>query len=137
TAQRLYRSKQDGTLVPNTGANAGTYPRPVMGGPPWLPVEPYESLTMATISNARVFYIENKQDPRFGDSQRNIPQALPGGDSIVFLRSNRTNTAEEPFWVSDPTSSRGVKYVQGTVGRPPDYPIISDIWTNAGGEQVV
>jgi hypothetical protein len=108
-----------------------------MGAPPYLPMEPYESLTMATISNARVFYAENPQDPHFGDTQRNIPQALMGGDSIVFLRSNRTNTTDEPFWVPDPTSSRGVKYIQGTVGRPPDYPIISDIWTTAGGEQVI
>src|SRR5262249_52091682 len=81
TAQRLYRSDKDGKLITNPGVNAGTYPRPVMGRPPWLPMEPYESLTMATISNARVFYTEDPRDPHFGDTQRNIPQALPGGDS--------------------------------------------------------
>src|SRR5262249_1848505 len=71
-------------------------------------------------------------------------QALPGGDSIVFLRSNRTDTTNEPFSVPDSTSSIGFRYVQGTIGHPhpadpsvPPYPIISDIWTNAGGEQVI
>src|SRR5262249_26963367 len=41
TAQRLYRSDKDGKLITNPGVNAGTYPRPVMGRPPWLPMEPY------------------------------------------------------------------------------------------------
>src|SRR5207249_6968972 len=122
TAQRLYRMDPNGRLVPNRGSSANQYPRPVMGAAPWLPMEPYESLTMATVSNARVFYVEDTKDPRYGDTQRNMPQSLPGGDSIVFLRSNRTDTKGEPFWTADPTSATGYKYVQGTVGRPPDYP---------------
>jgi hypothetical protein len=135
TAQRLYRSDENGRLVPNSrfSGSANQFPRQAMTVPPYLPMEPYESLTMATISNAKVFYVENDKDPRYGDSTRNIPQSLPSGDSIVFLRSLR----EEPFWEPDSTSSRGYKYVQGTVGRPPDYPIIHEIWTDQGGEQVV
>src|SRR5207249_2671648 len=49
----------------------------------------------------------------------------------------RTDTKGEPFWTADPTSATGYKYVQGTVGRPPDYPIIHEIWTGPGAGQVV
>jgi hypothetical protein len=109
-----------------------------MNRAPWLPAEPYVSQTIATVSSAKVFYVEDQKDPRFGDSQRNKPQVMPGGDSIVFLRSNRTNQTEDPFWVEDPTSTQGFKYVQGTIGRPPSYPIIQEIWLGSGSnDQVV
>lgn len=138
TAQRLYRSNLDGTLVSNPGVSASQYPRPVIGGPPFLPAEPYESLTMATVSSARVYYVDDPKDPRYGDTNRNIPQALPGGDSIVFLRSNRTNLQQEPFWQPDPTSTSGFKYVQGTVGHTSDgYPIISEIWVPGQGGDTI
>jgi hypothetical protein len=138
TAQRIYRSDAEGRLVSNAGVNASQYPRREMTQQPWLPVEPYESLTMATVSSARVFYVTDPKDPRFADNQQNIPQALPGGDSIVFLRSNRTNTAAEPFWETNPSLPNGYRYVQGTVGQPPDYPIISEVWAaGSGGEEQV
>jgi hypothetical protein len=138
TAQRVYRTDAVGNLAPNAGVPANTYPRPVMGVAPFLPMEPYEALTMATISNARVFYATDPKDQHYGDTQRNIPQSLPGGDSILFLLSNRTDTTGQKFWVPDPTSSTGYKYVQGTVGNPSNgYPIIQDIWSANGGEHVV
>jgi hypothetical protein len=138
TAQRLYATDTAGHPKTNANVQAGQYPRPAMSSPPFLPAEPYQSVTMATISNARVYYALNKNDPHYGDTQRNIPQSLPGADSIVFLRSNRTDIKGEPFWTPDPTSTTGYKYVQGSIGNPADgYPILSDIWSGQGGEHVV
>jgi hypothetical protein len=138
TAQRVYAAKPNGDLIPNPGVSPNQYPRRVMDRPPYLPMEPYESRTMAVVSGSKVFYVENQQDARYGDTLRNLPQALPGGDSIVFLKSNRTNTNEEPFWRRDTNVAvpNGIVYVQGTVGRPPDYPLILEI-LDAQGQQVV
>jgi hypothetical protein len=136
TAQRVYATDENGQPVLSGGVPANTYPRPVMNYPPFLPMEPYESRTMAVVSNARLFYVANPQDPRYGDTNRNKPQVLPGGDTIVFLRSNRSGSSADPIWQPDPTASdpKGFKYVQGTVGQ--DYPIISEIW-DPQGQQVV
>src|SRR5262249_46993890 len=85
TAQRVYATDESGRPIASGGVSPNTYPRPVMDVPPFLPKEPYESRTMAVVNNARIFYVTNQQDPRYGDTTRNKPQVLPGGDTIVFL----------------------------------------------------
>src|SRR5262249_28537034 len=84
--------------------------------------------TLVSVPNVQVRYDLNPASPNFGFTRRNIPQVRPGGDSILFLRSNRTDP-KEPFRDFDPAAPsdplRAI-YVQGTVDQT--LPIIGDIW---------
>jgi PQQ-like domain len=129
TAQRV--PLVDGTTgqpVPNPGVDVNIAPRPVLTREPFLPAEPFQMTTMASVANLRVRYEMNPSSPNYGFTQRNIPQAVPGGDTVLFLRSNRTDPIE-PIRGADPATPNNpdrLIYVQGTVDQT--LPTITDIW---------
>jgi hypothetical protein len=139
TAQRVpLIDATTGQPVPNQGVNANVSPRPVLTREPFLPAEPYQMTTMAAVANLRVRYETNQSSPNYGFTQRNIPQAVPGGDTILFLRSNRTDPIE-PIRAVDPAAPGNPErtiYVQGTVDQT--LPTITDIWDFDGaGKNVI
>jgi hypothetical protein len=145
-AQRIFWPDTSGNLIPTSTATAS---RAASASPPYLPDDRFMSYTMATVQGQTIQYPTaglsvSGYNQFYGSPVASVidrlPQAKPGGDSIVFLRGRYkidesssgaavpvTNTFDlREAKPGSPTNAERYRFAQGVID--PNVPIISEIW---------
>lgn len=150
-AQRIFWPDANGNLIPVAGTASAA--RAASASPPYLPDDRFLSYTMATVQGQTIQYptqgvTVNGYHQYYGAPPASVidrlPQAKPGGDSIVFLRGRYkvdetssgsavpvTGTAMgTAFSVREakpgsPANAERYRFAQGVID--PNVPIISEI----------
>jgi hypothetical protein len=142
TAQRVPLTDPTGVPLRNPARGPQTIAPAELTRPPYLAIEPYQSATMVSVSNMQVLYDTNPDSPNYKSfTQRNIPLVRPGGDTILFLRSNLIDPDKAelvPIRQPDPAAPESPDrfiYVQGTVDQT--LPIIRDIFDFRNGKDEI
>jgi len=136
-AQRIFWTDAAGNEIVDPDVGGPGSPLPIGRAtpfPPYLPPEPKLSVTVCAVNGARLAW-----PATVPVAQRTVPQAQPGGDTLLFLMGRRVLTAAgiqtAPFRVPDYDAARASnpnRYVPIQGGIYPTLPLITAIYPEGG-----